>query len=75
MRAMTSQYEKSSKNQNCLVKRFSSRAEHNLAAREKIRWNKQHFGSKSPVLPADQFLHLNGVFFFIYFLFMYLFEK
>ena len=64
MRAMTSQYEKSSKNQNCLVKRFSSRAEHNLAAREKIRWNKQHFGSKSPVLPADQFLHLNVVFFF-----------
>ena len=39
-------------------------------------WNKQHFGNKSPVLPADQFLRLNVVAFFsIYFLFMYLFEK
>ena len=64
MRTMTSQYEISGKNQICLVKRFSSRAEDNLAAREKIHWNKQHFGSKSPVLPGDTFLHLNVVFFF-----------
>ena len=77
MRAMASQYEISGKNHNCLVKRVSSRAEHNLTTREKIHCNKQHFGNKSPVLPADQFLRLNVVvvFFFIYFLFMYLFEK
>ena len=62
MRTMTSQYEISGKNQICLVKRFSSRAEHNLAAREKIHWNKQHFGSKSPALPGDPFLYLNVVF-------------
>ena len=45
MRAMISQYEICGKNHTCLVKRFSSRAEHNLAAREKIHWKKQHFGS------------------------------
>ena len=77
MRAMTSQYEISGKNHNCLVKRVSSRAEHNLTTREKIHWNKQHFGIKSPVLPADQSFTLECCccFFSIYFLFMYLFEK